>query len=55
MKKSMQKLVKFLHDGMQDTATNLLDGAQGEHYESEDMYVGFAGLAEEGFADIAFS
>jgi rubrerythrin len=45
---------KLLHDGMPDTATNLLDAAEGEHYEWTDMYVGFAKEAEEdGFEKIA--
>ncbi len=47
---------KLLHDGaVPDTATNLLDAAQGENYEWTDMYAGFAKTAkEEGFDHIAF-
>ena len=47
---------KLLHDGgIPDTATNLLDAAEGENYEWTDMYAGFAKEAkEEGFDDIAF-
>lgn len=46
---------KLLHDGMPDTATNLLDAAEGENYEWTDMYATFAKEArEEGFDDIAF-
>jgi len=45
---------KLLHDGIADTATNLQDGANGEHYEWTDMYARFAKDArEEGFNDIA--
>ena len=33
---------KLLHDGMPDTAANLVDAAAGEHYEWTDMYAGFA-------------
>lgn len=46
---------KELHGGeMPDTATNLLDAAQGENYEWTDMYAGFAKTAkEEGFTRIA--
>lgn len=45
---------KLLHDGMPDTATNLLDAATGENYEWTDMYVTFAKEArEEGFDKIA--
>lgn len=45
---------KLLHDGMQDTATNLLDAANGENYEWTDMYAGFAKEAkQEGFDHIA--
>lgn len=46
---------KLLHDGMPDTAANLLDAASGEHYEWTDMYVNFAKEAkEEGFDRIAW-
>lgn len=46
---------KLLHDGVADTATNLLDAAEGENYEWTDMYATFAKEAkEEGFNDIAF-
>ena len=45
---------KELHDGMPDTATNLLDAAEGENYEWTDMYAGFAETAEkEGFIKLA--
>ncbi|MCL1986696.1 MAG: rubrerythrin family protein [Firmicutes bacterium] len=46
---------KALHDGnVPDTATNLLDAADGEHYEWTEMYEGFAKTAkEEGFKEIA--
>jgi len=45
---------KLLHDGMPDTAMNLVDAAAGEHYEWTDMYEGFAKTArEEGFTKIA--
>ena len=46
---------KLLHGGeMPDTATNLLDAAEGENYEWTDMYAGFAVTArEEGFDEIA--
>lgn len=45
---------KLLNDGIQDTATNLKDAANGENYEWTDMYAGFAEDArEEGFAKIA--
>ena len=46
---------KLLHDGkVPDTATNLLDAAEGENYEWTDMYAGFAKVArEEGFVEIA--
>jgi len=38
-----------------DTATNLLDAAEGENYEWTDMYAGFAAIAkEEGFDKIAY-
>lgn len=46
---------KLLHDGIPDTAANLLDAAEGENYEWTDMYTTFAKEAkEEGFDDIAF-
>lgn len=47
---------KLLHGGaIPDTATNLLDAAQGENYEWTDMYFNFAKVArEEGFDHIAF-
>ncbi len=46
---------KLLHDGIQDTATNLKDAAAGENYEWTDMYSEFAKVArEEGFDHIAF-
>ena len=46
---------KLLHGGaVPDTATNLKDAAEGEHYEWTDMYAGFAKEAKkEGFDDIA--
>jgi len=46
---------KLLHGGeIPDTATNLKDAAEGEHFEWTDMYAKFAKEArEEGFADIA--
>ena len=45
---------KLLNDGIQDTATNLQDAADGENYEWTDMYADFAKVAkEEGFAKIA--
>ena len=45
---------KLLHDGMPDTAANLVDAAAGEHYEWTDMYQEFARQAkEEGFTQIA--
>ena len=47
---------KLLHDGkVPDTATNLLDAAEGENYEWTDMYASFAETAkEEGFDRIAY-
>ncbi len=47
---------KLLHDGsVPDTATNLLDAAEGENYEWTNMYKEFAEVAkEEGFDHIAF-
>ena len=45
---------KLLHDGMPDTAANLLDAAEGENYEWTDMYAQFAKDAQaEGFSQIA--
>jgi rubrerythrin len=46
---------KYLHGGqVPDTATNLADAADGEHYEWTDMYDTFAREArEEGFDEIA--
>ena len=45
---------KELHNGMPDTAVNLLDAADGENYEWTDMYAGFAETAEkEGFPALA--
>ena len=45
---------KELHNGMPDTAANLLDAAEGENYEWTDMYEGFAKTAaEEGFPELA--
>ncbi len=46
---------KELHGGaVPDTATNLLDAAEGENYEWTDMYAEFAKVAkEEGFDRIA--
>ena len=39
---------KLLHDGgIPDTATNLLDAAEGENYEWTDTYATFAKEAEE--------
>jgi len=46
---------KLIHDGVQDTITNLQDAAAGENYEWTDMYAGFAKEAkEEGFEKIAY-
>ena len=47
---------KLLHnDDVPDTATNLEDAADGEHFEWTDMYAKFAKEAEEeGFEKIAF-
>ena len=46
---------KLLHDGIPDTAANLLDAAEGEYYEWTDMYATFAKEAkEEGFDRIAY-
>lgn len=46
---------KLLNDNqINTTAANLLDAAEGEHYEWTDMYAGFAVTArEEGFTQIA--
>ena len=45
---------KELHNGVGDTAANLLDAAEGENYEWTDMYSGFADTAEkEGFHELA--
>ena len=46
---------KLLHGGaIPDTRANLLDAAEGENYEWNDMYAGFAVTArEEGFVEIA--
>ena len=47
---------KLLHgDAIPSTDENLLDAAEGEHYEWTDMYAGFAKVAkEEGFDRIAY-
>lgn len=47
---------KYLHNNqIPDTAVNLKDAADGEHYEWTDMYKEFAETAkEEGFADLAY-
>ena len=46
---------KLLHDGVGSTGENLLDAAQGEHYEWTEMYAQFAKEAkEEGFDHIAY-
>ncbi len=46
---------KYLHEGeIQDTETNLIDAAAGEHYEWTEMYKEFADTAEEeGFDELA--
>ncbi len=45
---------KELHDGIPSTAENLLDAAEGEHYEWSTMYEDFARIAAaEGFAGLA--
>lgn len=46
---------KALHGGeIADTASNLSDAADGEHYEWTDMYANFAKVArEEGFKELA--
>ncbi|MEG2813861.1 MAG: rubrerythrin family protein [Oscillospiraceae bacterium] len=46
---------KLLHDGMPETAENLLDAANGENFEWTDMYARMAKEAkEEGFTRIAY-
>lgn len=46
---------KLIHDGIQDTETNLLDAAEGENYEWTEMYDEFAKTAkEEGFNKISY-
>lgn len=46
---------KLLNGGIGTTAENLMLAAQGENYESENMYTDFARTArEEGFDEIAF-
>ncbi|MDD2643952.1 MAG: rubrerythrin family protein [Methanobacteriaceae archaeon] len=47
---------KYLHEGqVPDTATNLEDAADGEHYEWTEMYKGMAETAEkEGFDELAY-
>ncbi len=46
---------KLLHEGIQDTLTNLKDAAAGENYEWTEMYADFARVAkEEGFDHIAY-
>ncbi len=46
---------KLLHDGIGETAENLLHAAEGENYEWTDMYANFAKVAkEEGFDKIAY-
>ena len=46
---------KLLHDGVPDTATNLLDAANGENFEWTEMYAEMAKDAKaEGFDKIAF-
>ncbi|MEG1942898.1 MAG: rubrerythrin family protein, partial [Angelakisella sp.] len=47
---------KILHNNeIADTKTNLLDAANGEHFEWTEMYAGFAKVAkEEGFDKIAY-
>jgi len=46
---------KLLHDGIQDTGTNLKDAASGENFEWTDMYARMAQEArEEGFTKIAY-
>lgn len=52
--KEHAKLWFKLAVGIDDTATNLLSAAAGEHYEWTEMYKEFAEVArEEGFLDIA--
>ena len=46
---------KLLHDGIGETAKNLLEAAEGENYEWTEMYATFAKEArEEGFDKIAY-
>ncbi len=46
---------KLIHDGIQDSETNLLDAAEGENYEWTEMYDEFAKTAkEEGFNKISY-
>ena len=46
---------KLLHDGVQDTESNLKDAASGENYEWTEMYANFARVAkEEGFEHVAY-
>lgn len=45
---------KLINGGVDNTATNLLAAAQGEHYEWTTMYANFAKVArKEGFKEIA--
>ncbi|MBR3791642.1 MAG: rubrerythrin family protein [Clostridia bacterium] len=45
---------ELLKSGIKSTEYNLFDAAEGEKYEWEDMYAGFAKTArEEGYTDIA--
>lgn len=47
-------LFQLLHDGIKDTASNLMDAMEGEFTEWTDMYPSFAKTArEEGFEQIA--
>jgi len=54
-KEHAKREFKFLQGGaIGDTIENLKAAAAGEHYETTEMYPGFAEVAEkEGFADIA--
>ncbi|MFC1675644.1 rubrerythrin [Planctomycetota bacterium] len=54
-KEHAKREFKFLHGGsVGNTIDNLKDAAAGEHYETTEMYPGFAEVAEkEGFDDIA--
>lgn len=46
---------KLLNDGVGNTADNLKNAAEGEHFEWEEMYAEFAKTAEEeGFTQIAW-